>query len=123
LSDSFAQYKGLMGTVHRTGQNKELLAYGSSILDLIAGQNATIGPRKAAPERAPRPALPAKQWAGAARKDNHFLSLIAASKADVLHGLARTNSAAPLVIQLENQAPRLLADWIRDVHPESKGVN
>ncbi|HKB40756.1 MAG TPA: hypothetical protein VKD72_30300 [Gemmataceae bacterium] len=123
LSDNFAQYKGLMGTVHAANQNKELFSYGSSILDLIAGQNATLGTRRAGSDSGTKQAMPAKQWASAARKENHFLSLVAASKADVLHGLARTSSAAPWFIKLENQAPRLLADWIKEVHPSSKGVN
>jgi hypothetical protein len=123
LSDSFAQYRGLMGTVHSAGQDKDLLAYGSSILDLISGQKATLGTKPASPERAARPALPAKQWAASARKQNQFLSLVASSKADVLHGLARTTSGTPWFIKVEDQAPRLLADWIKEVHPQSKGVN
>jgi len=123
LSDSFAQYKGLMGNVHGASQNKELFSYGSSILDLIAGQNATLGTKTAGAERGTKQAIPAKQWASGARKENHFLSLIAASKADVLHGLARTNSASPWFIRIEDQAPRLLADWIREKHPPSKEVN
>lgn len=123
LSDSFAQYRSLMGTVHAAGQDRDLLAYGSSILDLIAGQNATLGTKAAPSQPAARPPLQAKQWAAAARKQNQFLSLVASSKADVLHGLARTASGTPWFIKVEDQAPRLLADWIREAHPQSKGVN
>jgi hypothetical protein len=123
LSDNFAQYRGLLGTVHSSSQNKDLLTYGASILDLIEGQNATLGVKKAPAEPVSKPSLPAKQWVAAARKQNNFLSLVAASKADVLHGLARTNTATPWFIKIGDQAPRLLADWIKDVHPLSKGVN
>jgi hypothetical protein len=123
LSDSMAQYRGLLGTVHAAGQNKDLLGYGSSIIDLIEGQNATLGVRKAPAEPVTKFSVPAKQWAAAARKQNNFLSLVAASKADVLHGLARTNTATPWFIKVEDQAPRLLSDWIKDVHPQSKDIN
>ena len=61
--------------------------------------------------------VPAKEWAGAARKDVHFLSLVATSKEEMLHGLARTRSPAPWYIQVGEQAPRLLADWVKEVHP------
>ncbi|HKB42218.1 MAG TPA: hypothetical protein VKD72_37675 [Gemmataceae bacterium] len=111
-----------MGTVHAASQNKELFSYGASILDLIAGQNATLSAKRANADRGTKQTIPAKQWANVARKENHFLSLVTASKADVLHDLARTNSATPWFIQLENQAPGLLADWIRETHPPSKGV-
>src|SRR5262249_28349888 len=43
LSDSFKQYKGLMGVVHVATQNKGLFSYGSSILSLISGTGASIG--------------------------------------------------------------------------------
>jgi hypothetical protein len=66
--------------------------------------------------------VPAREWAKASQKDAHSLSLVATSKEEVLHGLARTRSAAPLYIQFASEAPRLLADWLREVHPESKDL-
>jgi hypothetical protein len=66
--------------------------------------------------------VPAKQWAAAAQKDAQFLSLVAKTKEDVLHGLARTGSIAPLHIQVGDQPPRLLADWIKELHPDSKDL-
>jgi hypothetical protein len=122
LSDSFKQYKGLMGVVHVASQNKGMLSYGLSILSLLGGHDATIGVKKPGSKQELRRAVPAKQWASAAQKDAQFLSMVSTSKADVLHGLARTKSASPLYIQVEKQAPRLLADWLKETHPESKGV-
>jgi hypothetical protein len=122
LSNSFKQYKGLMGVVHRDTQNKGLFSYASSILDLIEGQNAIVGLKQPGADPNLKQALPAKEWANASRKDAHFLSLGATSKADVLHGLARTNSGAPWHIRFGDQAPRLLADWVKETHPESKDV-
>jgi hypothetical protein len=120
LTASFGHYRALMGLAHPGSQNKGLLSYGSSILDLIEGQPATIGLKKPSGEPGLRAARPAKQWAGAARKDNQFLSLVATSKADVVHGLARTESAVPWYIQVGTELPRLLGDWIVANHPESK---
>jgi hypothetical protein len=122
LSNSFKQYKGLMGVVHRTTQNKGLFSYASGILDLIEGQNATVGLKKPGADQGLKQAQPAKDWANASRKDAHFLSLGATSKTDVLHGLTRANSGAPRYIQFGDKAPRLLADWVRETHPESKDV-
>jgi hypothetical protein len=122
LSDSFKQYKGLMGIVHAASQNKGLFSYGSSILGFLGGSNATIGLKKPGPEGGLKQPMAAKDWAAFAMKDNHFLSLVAKSKEDMLHGLARTNTAAPLHIQVGNQPPRPLADWLKETHPESKDV-
>jgi hypothetical protein len=48
--------------------------------------------------------------------------LAATSKAEVLHGLARTNSPLAWHIQVGKEAPRPLADWVKATHSESKGV-
>jgi hypothetical protein len=126
LSENFRQYQRLMGVVHAAKQNKELLTYGTGVLNLIEGQKATIGvsrPSGATSKDEPmKHALPAKEWVSAARKDAPFLSLIASSRLDMLNGLTRTYSPAPLSIQIGKEAPRLLADWIRDNHPESKDL-
>jgi hypothetical protein len=122
LSDSFKQYKGLLGVVHAASQNKDLFSYGTSLLSWIGGQNATIGTKKSGSESELKQATPASQWAEAARKDAHFLSMAATSKSDLLHGLARTNLTSPLHIQIGTSAPRLLADWVKETHPDSKDV-
>jgi hypothetical protein len=120
LSDSFKQYKGLMGIVHVATQNRGLFSYGSSILSFLGRHDATIGVKK--PDGGLRRTLPAKVWAGAAAKDVHFLSLVAKSKEEMLHGLARTNTTSALHIQVGDQPPRPLAEWVREVHPESKDL-
>jgi hypothetical protein len=123
LADGLRQYRALMGVVHGAGQNKDLLSYGASILGLVGGQNATIGVKKPGTAGPLKHPMPAKQWAAAAQPELPFLSLIAKTKGEVLHGLAHTRSlAGPLQIQLADAAPRLLADWIQEMHPESKDV-
>lgn len=120
LSDNFKQYKGLMGVVHVATQNKGLFSYGSSILGFLAGHDAHIGVKAAGPGQGLKQAVPAKEWARAAAGDAHFLSLVGKTKDDMLHGLAKTKSPAPLHIQFPGQPTRLLADWLRETHPESK---
>lgn len=122
LSIRFKQYLGMMGAVHSATQNKGLFSYASSVLDLIEGQNATVGLKRTGTDQQLKQAQPAKEWANTSRKDAHLLSLGASSKADMLNGLARTNSAMPWYIQFGEKAPRMLADWIKDTHPESKDV-
>ena len=122
LSDGFKQYQGLLGAVHVASQNKDLFSYGSSILGLIGGLDAKIGTKKKDDSGGLTQAMPAKQWAVASKKNAHFLSLAATSKAEMLHGLARTTASAPWHIQIGDGAPRLLADWILEKHPESKDV-
>jgi len=119
LSDSFKQYKGLMGVVHVATQNKGLFSYATSLLGFLGKHNATIGVKKPGSDSLRR-AMPAKQWAAAAAKDAQFVSLGAKTKDDVLHGLARSGSSTPLHIKIGDQPPRLLADWLKESHPESK---
>src|SRR5262249_38951199 len=120
LSDNFKQYQGLMGVLHAGNRNKDLFSYATGLVDLIEGQpNATIGKKPTGPGPGLRQAVPAKTWAGRARRDVPFLSVAATSKADVLHGLARTHSAAPWYIQVADQAPMLLGDWL-SARPEGK---
>ncbi len=120
LADSFKQYKGLMGVVHVATQNKGLFGYGLGVLRLLEGQNATIGVKKHGGQGGLKQGLPVKEWASAAQQDVHFLSLFARTKDEMLHGLARTSSPAPLHIQVGDQPPVLLARWVRENHADSK---
>jgi hypothetical protein len=123
LSSSFKQYKGLMGIVHVASQNKSLFSYGAGLLSFLGGHNASIGVKKPGSTGPLRQSMPAKSWASAAANDVHFLSLFAKTKEDMLHGLTRSNSVAALHIQVGQQQPRLLADWLKETHPDSKDVN
>jgi hypothetical protein len=122
LSGSFKQYKGLMGVVHAATQNKGLFSYGASILSLLDGSNATIGVKKAGSGSGLKHAMSAKDWVSAAHTDVHFLSLVSKTKEDMLHGLVRSNTLVALHIQEGDNPPRLLSDWLKEVHPESKNV-
>lgn len=123
VSENFKQYKGLLGVVHAATQNKGLFSYGTSVLSWLGNTEANLGLKPAGSNQPLRQVTPAKEWASTAQKDAQFLSLAGKTKEDVLHGLARTKAASAWHIQLPNQAPRLLADWLKETHPESKGVN
>lgn len=123
LSDNFKQYKGLFGLVSGgSQQDKGLFSYGSSVLSWLGGQTATVGKKPVGSSQPLRQVATAKEWAAGARTDAHFLSLVAKSKGEVLHGLAHTKAASPWHIQLPGQAPKLLSDWLKETHAESKGV-
>src|SRR5262249_28348692 len=105
--------RGLLGRGQASGQDKELARYGAGLLDLIAAQdNATIGVKNPGPRGGRRRAPPARTWAAAHRRDAEVLSLLAISKGELLHALARDRTPAPWHIQIGNQTPRLLADWL-----------
>jgi hypothetical protein len=120
LSDSFKQYKGLMGVVHAATKHEGLFSYGASILGFLGGSDATIGVKK--PGGGLKHAMPAKAFAAAAQGDVHFLSLVSKSKEDMLHGLARSKSLTALHIQVGDKPPQLLAAWLKETHPESKDL-
>ena len=120
LADDVGDYKAMMAVVHAAKQEKSLFSYGSSILSFIEGQPATVGRKKAGTAQPMTAVLPAKSWAGHAKNDVPVLSSTSGSKPDLLHAITRTNSPAPWHIQFGKEAPRLLSDWLKENHPESK---
>jgi hypothetical protein len=122
LSGDVKEYKGLLGVVHGASKDEGLFSYGLSLLGMVGGQKASIGVKKSPADTKLHRSMPAKTWANAARKDLQFLSVSAKSKGDVLHGLARTYSVAALHIQIGDQPPRPLAEWLKEVHADSKNL-
>lgn len=120
LADDFGDYKAMMAVVHAAKQEKSIFSYGSSILSFLEDKPATIGRKKVGTEQPLTSAVPAKQWAGRARKAVPVLSSASASKGELLDSLTRTGSTSPWHIQFGKEAPRLLSDWIKENHPDSK---
>ena len=124
LGDGLERYQELMGVVHAGSQDKGMLAYGNSILDFLGKQKATVGVKPQGPGKGLKHPVAAKDFATAGRKELGLLSVIARTKEEMLDGIARTRSAAPLYVQLgEEAAPLLLSDWLRQNHPPSKGAD
>jgi hypothetical protein len=121
-----AESRGLLGRLSANpfteSKNKELDSYGGDVLDLVGKQNATIGVQQPGSAAGLRKTMPAKAWAGAHREEAHSLSATAVSKTEMLRDLTRSNTKAPLLIQFGDAAPRLLSDWIRENHPESRSL-
>src|SRR5262249_37022768 len=123
VADHFKQFKDLMGTVHGANPDKSMVAYGTGLLSFLSKQDSgRIGVKKPGTKEPLKQAVPAKQWAEGAKSDAHFLSLVCKNKGEMLHGLAKTQSLLPLFIQVKDQAPRLLADYLKEAHPDSRGV-
>jgi hypothetical protein len=123
LTCSLNEYKGVFGATHSTPPKKGLLSYGLGILDFLDGQDARIGVKQTGPTPGLKHAQPAKQWTKAARPQVAFQSAGASSKGEMLDSMARTNTTAPWYIQAAGQAPRLLGDFLKETHPESKNLN
>lgn len=123
LSDSFGQYKGLLGIVHAPSQKPSLMSYGASLLGFLGGTtNATVGQKKPGTNGPLTKTMPASEFAAAATKDLNFFGVAGSSKADVLHGIAKTASPSPWHIQVGDAAPKPLADWVKENHPDSKDM-
>lgn len=120
LADDFGDYKAMMSVVHAAKQEKSLFSYGSSILSFIEGQPATIGRKKVGTDQPMTSTVSSKVWANRAKKDVPVLSITSGSKTELLRSLGRSSSVSPWHIQLGKEAPRLLSDWIKETHPESK---
>jgi hypothetical protein len=117
MTGALKEYKGLFGVVHAAHEDKGLFTYGASILDLVEGQDATLEKKK--PDGT-KHMVPAREWAKSTRKEVQFLSVSASSEKEVLHGLAATHTKSPWYIHMADQAPRLLTDWLRESHPETR---
>jgi hypothetical protein len=124
LSGGFKQYKGLFALLNPATQSKSMFSYGSSVLNWVEGQpDVKIGAKKPGNSQELKQVVSGKEWAAAAKGDAHFLSLISTTKAEMLHGLAKTNSAVALHVQVGKEPPRPLADWIKEKHPESRDMD
>jgi hypothetical protein len=120
LTDDLGDYKAMISVVHAAKREQSLFSYGSSILRFVDGHSATIGRKKVGTDQPLQAALPAKAWTTRAMKDVAALSVTSKSKGDVLHSLTRADSLSPWHIQIGKEAPRLLADWLKETHPESR---
>jgi hypothetical protein len=124
LSSNFKQYKGLFGMLNVATQNKDMLSYGSNVLNWVEGQpDVKIGVKKPGTSQELKQVVSAKEWATSTKGDVHFLSLVSTTKVEMLHGLSRVNSAAALHVQVGKEPPRPLAEWIKEKHQDSQDIN
>jgi hypothetical protein len=68
-------------------------------------------------------ALPVEEWAAGARKEAILLVFVEKKKADILKRLCQTAVLhSDFYIQLPDQAPQRLEDWLKANHAESKSL-
>ncbi|MDB5392122.1 MAG: hypothetical protein JWM11_7768 [Planctomycetaceae bacterium] len=115
LAEDIRQLKELVG-VSNTARDKSLVAYADSVLDTIDASKGSIGLKKTFGGSGLKNVLPAREWVVGARKEALFLTVVAKSKQELLTRLVENKFGSHWYIQLENQNPVDLIDWLKANH-------
>lgn len=119
LAEDIRQLKELAGVAH-TARDQNLVKYATSVLEAIDVSGGTIGLKKALGGSGLKSTLPAKEWVVAARKEALVLTAITKSKKELLNRLATNKFGSPWMIQLPDQQPVSLLDWLKANHAATK---
>jgi hypothetical protein len=117
LSEDIRQLKELAG-VTNTVRDKNLVAYTDSILTLIENSGGTIGVKKTVGQGL-KNTQPAREWVVGARKEALFLTLLVKSKKEMVKRLCRTKFGFAWYIQIGDEEPIPLAEWVESRKHES----
>ena len=99
-----------------------LTDYANEVMDLIdSAPTANIGVLKNGDNKLKDP-VPLKEWSRGARKEAVLLVLRAKSEADILRGLCRSKWGSNFGIQVGNEPPVTLEQWLKDRHAPSKDL-
>jgi len=121
LTEDVRQFKELFGDMQDAKQNPKLAKHATSVLNLIdSQQEAAIGLEPTEEGGDVKSPVPAQQWVKSARRDARFLNLITRSPGELMERLTTSKSGAPLYIQLANEAPKKLLDWVMKHQPPAK---
>lgn len=115
LADDIRQLKELLG-VANSPRDKNLVSYADRLLDVIEKSGGTIGVTKTLGSGL-KNTVPALEWVVAARKEALFLTMVAKSKTELLNRLTETKFGSAWHIQLPEQEPLPLVDWLKAHHP------
>jgi hypothetical protein len=120
LAEDVRLLKELAG-VNTAVRDKSLVAYANSVLKKVETSGGVIGLRKAFGAGL-KNTRPAAEWVVGARREALFLSLLVKSKKEMLTRLAKNKFGSHWYIQVPDQAPVTLLDWLKENHPESKDL-
>ena len=110
LSEDIKQLRDLAGA---TGpRDRSLVAYADAVLDAVEKSGGTIGLKSRIGREALRDTQPAMEWVTAARKEALWLTFNAKSKEELLTRLCETKFGSEWHIELPNQEPLALKDWL-----------
>jgi hypothetical protein len=122
LAEDIRQLKELAG-VSTQARDKNLVAYANSVLDSIETSGGTIGLKKGFSAKGLKNPVPAREWVVGARKEAVFLTILANSKAEFTTRLTRNKFHSPWYIQVGEQEPVTLLDWLKTHHPATRDLN
>ncbi len=121
LAADIRQLKELAG-VASTARDKNLVAYADSVLDLLEASGGSIGLTKKVFGSGLKEVRPAKEWVVGARKEALLLTVLAKSKQELLARLAKNKFGSDWYIQVGNQEPVPLREWLKKNHPDSRDL-
>jgi hypothetical protein len=121
LAADVRQLKELAG-VTGSARDQNLVAYADSVLTRIEESGGVIGLKKTLGGKGLKDQLPAKEWAVGARKEAVVLTVLAKSKKELATRLGKNKFGSAWMIQIGDQEPVPLLDWLRENHPPSREV-
>jgi hypothetical protein len=121
LAEDIRQLKELAG-VSTQARDKSLVAYANSVLDSIEASGGTIGLKKGFGAKGLKNPVPAREWVVGARKEAVLLTILANSKAEFTTRLTRNKFHSPWYIQIGDQEPVPLLDWLKTHHPATRDL-
>lgn len=121
LAEDIRQLKDLAG-VSTSARDKNLVAYADSVLDSVEASGGTIGLKKTLGGSGLKNAAPAKEWVVAARKEALVLTVVTKSKKELLTRLTDNKFGSAWYIQVGDQDPVSLLDWLRANHAATREV-
>jgi hypothetical protein len=118
LSEDVRQLKELAGMTS-SARDQNLVSYANSALAQIESSGGVIGLKKALGGKGLKDQLPAKEWGVGARKEAVLLTALAKSKKELATRLAKNKFGSDWMIQIGDQEPVPLLNWLREHHPQS----
>ena len=122
LAEDIRQLKELAG-VSAVARDKNLVAYATSALDRIESSGGTIGLKKAFGTKWLKNPVPAREWVVGARKEAVVLTILANSKSEFATRLTRNKFHSPWYIQIGDNEPMSLLDWLKANHQATKELS
>ncbi|HVK11137.1 MAG TPA: hypothetical protein VM597_20375 [Gemmataceae bacterium] len=119
LSEDVRQLKELAG-VTGTARDQNLVAYANSVIAQIEASGGVIGLKKTLGGKGLKDQVPAREWTVGARKEAVVLTALAKSKKELVTRLSKNKFGSDWMIQVGDQEPVALFDWLREHHPQSK---
>jgi hypothetical protein len=120
LAEDVRQLKELAG-LSKTPRDKSVVAYAESVLQKIAASGGGIGTKKTV-GRGLKTTRPAAEWVEAERREAALMAVLGRTKKEMLRAIVKTKWGTDWYIQVPDQQPVKLLDWLRENHDETKAL-